>query len=96
LASERPLADGRPGRTGSRFDDEKIVACFSRYLEHDGLTVLRAEFEENLNGQLRDRSFLNDIQPLLPTGVSYDVAGAGALVGERLITLLRGDPWRGE
>jgi len=92
----RDLYDLWLALTSLTVDDEKVVACFSRYLEHDGLAVSRAEFEENLNGKLRDRSFLNDIQPLLPTGVSYDVAGAGALVGQRLITLLRGDPWRGE
>ena len=39
--------------------------------------------------------FLGDIPPLLPTGVTYDVAEAGALVGQRLIAKLQGDPWRG-
>ncbi len=91
----RDLYDLWLALTTLEVDDEKVVVCFSRYLENDGLAVSRAEFEGNLNGKLRNRSFLGDIPPLLPTGVSYDVAKAGALVGQRLIAQLRGDPWRG-
>ena len=90
----RDLYDLWLALTSLEVDDEKVVDCFVRYLEHDGLAVSRAEFEGNLNGKLRNRSFLGDIPPLLPTGVSYDVAEAGALVGQRLIAQLRGDPWR--
>ena len=81
--------------TSLEVDDHKIIDCFNRYLGHDGLAVSRAEFEENLNGKLRNLSFLGDIPPLLPTGVTYDVAAAGSLAGERLIAKLQGDPWRG-
>lgn len=76
-------------------DDAKVVDCFQRYLKHEGLAVSRAEFEENLDSKLRNRSFLGDIEPLLPTGVSYDAAQAGALVGQRLIVKLPGEPWKG-
>ena len=81
--------------TSLEMDDDKIIDCFHRYLEHEGLAVSRAEFEENLNDKLRNRSFLGDIQKLLPRGVSYDVAEAAPLVSQRLITHLRGDPWKG-
>ena len=92
----RDLYDLWLALTSLTVDDEKVVSCFSRYLEHDGLAVSRAEFEGNLSSKLHDRSFLGDIQPLLPTGVAYDVAEAGALVGQRLVAHLRGDPWRGD
>jgi predicted nucleotidyltransferase component of viral defense system len=91
----RDLYDIWLALTSLEVNDKKIINCFGRYLEHDGLAVTRAEFEENLSGKLRNQSFLDDIQPLLPTGVSYDVAEASALVGQRLIAQLRGDPWRG-
>ena len=81
--------------TSLEVDDAKVVDCFQRYLKHEGLAVSRAEFEENMDGKLQNRSFLEDIGPLLPTGVSYDVAQAGALVGQRLIVKLPGEPWRG-
>lgn len=91
----RDLYDLWLALTSLEVNDEKVVECFHRYLEHDGLAVSRAEFKENMNGKLRNRSFLGDIPPLLPTGVSYDGAEAGLLVGRRLITKLHGDPWKG-
>lgn len=91
----RDLYDLWLALTSLEVDDEKVIACFRHYLEHDGLAVSRAEFEENLNGKLRNRSFLADISPLLPTGVTYKIADAGELVGRRLIAKLQGDPWKG-
>jgi len=80
--------------TSLEIDDGKVIACFGRYLDHDGLAVSRAELKENLSSKLRNRSFLGDISPLLPTGVTYNIADAGELVGQRLIAKLQGDPWR--
>jgi hypothetical protein len=48
-----------------------------------------------MDGKLQNRSFLEDVGPLLPAGVSYDVVQAGALVGQRLIAKLPGEPWTG-
>ncbi|HAR97660.1 MAG TPA: nucleotidyl transferase AbiEii/AbiGii toxin family protein [Syntrophus sp. (in: bacteria)] len=91
----RDLYDLWLALTSLEVDDIKIVDCFDRYLQQEGLAVSCAEFEENLEGKLRNRSFLEDIGPLLPTGVSYNVAEAGVLVGRRLIAILRGDSWKG-
>ena len=91
----RDLYDLWLALTSLEVDDAKVVDCFQRYLKHEGLAVSRAEFEENLDSKLRNRSFLGDIEPLLPTGVSYDAAQAGALVGQRLIVKLPGEPWKG-
>jgi hypothetical protein len=76
-------------------EDDKVIDCFNRYLEHEGLAVSRAEFEDNLNNKLRNRSFWGDIQQLLPRGVSYNITEAAPLVSQRLITHLRGDAWKG-
>jgi len=76
--------------------EERVVECFVRYLEHDGATVSRAEFEANLHAKLQEKPFREDIVPLLPAGPEYDVSMAAATVHERLITKLRGDPWKGE
>lgn len=65
------------------------------YHQQEGLAVSRAEFEENMDGKLHNRSFLEDIEPLLPAWVSYDVAEAGALVRQRAIAKLPGEPWKG-
>lgn len=91
----RDLYDLWLALTSLEVDDAKIVDCFGRYLGQEGLAVSRAEFEENLEGKFQNRAFLEDIGPLLPTGVSYDVAQAGALVGQKLVAILPGEPWRG-
>ncbi|MGH2611402.1 MAG: nucleotidyl transferase AbiEii/AbiGii toxin family protein, partial [Tepidiformaceae bacterium] len=67
---------------------EKIVACFLRYLEHGGLRVSRAEFEENLAAKLADDVFLRDLPPLLGVGISHDPAAAFAQVREVLLSRL--------
>ena len=76
-------------------DDTEVVECFGRYLAHGGVTVSRAEYEANLTDKLRSPAFLEDIQPLLPTGAAYDVAAAGEIVRSRIIEKLPGDPWKG-
>ncbi|MEW6333649.1 MAG: nucleotidyl transferase AbiEii/AbiGii toxin family protein, partial [Thermodesulfobacteriota bacterium] len=91
----RDLYDLWLSLTSLEVDDANVVDCFQRYLKQEGLAVSRAEFEENLDSKLRNRPFLEDIGPLLPTGVSYNAAQAGALTGRRLIAKLPGDPWKG-
>ena len=81
--------------TSLHIDDQKVIDCFARYLEQGDTCVSRAEFEANLSAKLDAPAFLDDIDPLLPTGAHYDVAAAGALVSERLIAKLHGEPWRG-
>jgi predicted nucleotidyltransferase component of viral defense system len=79
-----------------KLDDRELVECFERYLENSGLSISRAEFEENLADKLKDPAFIDDIEPLLPVGVSYNISEAGNLVRNRLIAIMRGEPWRGK
>jgi predicted nucleotidyltransferase component of viral defense system len=92
----RDLYDLWLGLTTLDADVTKVVECFDRYMDHGGTPVSRAEFEANLAAKLRSRQFLEDIEPLLPTDVTYDIAVADAHVREHLIAKLSGDPWRGE
>lgn len=76
-------------------DPGQVVACFTAYMQHEGRTISRAEFERNLFQKERNQGFLGDIGPLLAGGVNYDVSIALALVRGNLINRLAGDPWRG-
>ena len=82
--------------TSIKLDDRKIVECFERYLVNGGISISRAEFEENLVGKLRDPAFIDDMDPLLPTGVNYNIAEAGELIRNRLVAMVRGEPWKGK
>jgi len=82
------------GRLGG-LDPDKVVTCFIRYVEHDGQAVSRAQFEANLAEKLTSGVFLDDVQPLISTGLSYDPLAAAELVGSELVSRLPGEPWRG-
>ena len=91
----RDLYDLWLALTSLVLDDEKVVECFERYLEEGETRISRAEFEANLAAKLQAPAFLNDIAPLMRTGIRYDVADAAVLVRKRLIAKLRGEPWKG-
>ncbi len=74
---------------------ERVVACFNRYLEHDGLRVTRAEFEMNLHEKLSDDTFLSDVGPLIAPDVAWNLADAAGYVQREILPLLQGDPWKG-
>ena len=92
----RDLFDLATALTSEQAKPDRIVEIFSAYMEHQGLRVTRAQFEENLFGKLADPQFTGDISPLLASDFSWDIKKAAPLVSARLITLLPGDPWKGE
>ncbi len=74
----------------------KVIECFQRYMGHQGVSVSRAEFEANMYEKLNDATFVNDIFPLLAADApSYDSKAEGVVVGEKFISLLWGNPWKG-
>ncbi|MBL7220659.1 MAG: nucleotidyl transferase AbiEii/AbiGii toxin family protein [Phycisphaerae bacterium] len=77
-------------------DPNKVVACFARYMQKEGNTVSRAEFEANLYAKRDDAAFLNDTAPLITPDTLYDAEVAFQAVLTRLVSRLPGDPWRGE
>ena len=72
-----------------------LLSCFKRYMSEEGHAVSRAQFEANLDHKARDQSFRGDIDPLLSPGLAYDFDSSMAMVLERLIRFLPGDPWKG-
>lgn len=46
--------------------------------------------------KIADAPFLNDVPPLLRTGVEYDPTEAWSRVHSALVRRLPGDPWKGE
>ena len=73
----------------------QVVVCFTAYMKHEKRTVSRAEFERNLFEKETDSAFPDDIRPLLAAGLAYDNSVAVALVRDKLISRLAGEPWRG-
>jgi predicted nucleotidyltransferase component of viral defense system len=73
---------------------ERVVHSFLQYMNHQGLKVSRAEFEENLLRKIDDVAFRRDILPLLRPGVSYDFEEAAQFMMVEIISRLPGKPWK--
>lgn len=76
-------------------DSNRIIKCFGHYMDHDGATVSRAEFEANMAAKLKSNVFLEDIRLLILVDVVYDPVTAAKIVQDELIAKLPGEPWKG-
>ena len=68
----RDLFDLWLGLARGFIDPEQVIACFQQYMQREGHTVTRKQFEHNLNEKQLDTGFLNDIRPLLRSDIEYD------------------------
>jgi len=71
-----------------RLDVDAVVACFSRYMEHDGQRVSRTQFERNLAAKVADERFHRDVPPILAAGRSFDLHLAHERIRQTLIARL--------
>jgi len=78
------------------YEPEELLRCFDHYLQLEGNTIHRAAAEERMLQKL-DRSLTEDIEPLLPAGVSFtedDASRAFEAVWKQLVVHLNGDEWK--
>jgi predicted nucleotidyltransferase component of viral defense system len=92
----RDMFDLHYGLEHLAIDDDKLVACFYHYLKFEGQQITRAMAEQRMLQKLT-ASLIEDIAPLLPTGVRYgesDAVEAFNAIWARLIMRLKGEPWK--
>ena len=92
----RDLFDLAMGLADERSDAVRIAAAFREYMDREGSPVTRAMFERNLAGKLGDAQFNADMSALPRRGFEWRPTEAARAVSERLISLLPGEPWKGE
>ena len=92
----RDLFDLATGLADERSDAGRIAAAFREYMDREGGPVTRALFERNLAGKIGDAQFNADMSALPRPGFEWRPAEAARVVSERLISLLPGEPWKGE
>jgi len=76
-------------------DRDRVLECFDHYMDHDGLSVSRAQCEANLAAKLDSVAFREDVQLLVSSDAPYDPATAWEFVHAELISRLPGEPWKG-
>jgi len=91
----RDLFDLGLALTRDGVSPDRIVDCFTRYLQEEGLRVTRAMFEQNLAAKRADRIFTADMTPLLASGQAWSFEDGYALVWRELLGRLPGEPWKG-
>jgi len=77
-------------------DSSGIVEAFLHYLKMEGREIPRNEAERRMLDKLRG-SLVEDVQPLLPTGIDFDesqAVKAFELVWRELIAKIPGEPWK--
>lgn len=79
-----------------RANTNMLLSCLHRYMSEEGLTITRAQFEENLHAKRYEPDFRDDIAPLLHPSLTWDFERAMDEVLEKLISKLPGRPWKGE
>ncbi len=84
----RDLFDLWLGLTKSDSDPGDIVNCFRKYMEAQGLSVTRKNFEKNLSEKLTNSAFLSDMNVLLRSGIQYNADEAYEMVLKKLLALI--------
>lgn len=90
----RDLFDLGEGLARLNLDPDRVVSIFNHYLGLTGEAISRAEAEQRMLEKL-SYNLVEDVAPLLPTGVAYDeqaALGAFKSVWNTFIARLPGEP----
>jgi predicted nucleotidyltransferase component of viral defense system len=90
----RDLFDPWICKTLLKFDQDRVVAAFTEYMNRKEQKISRAEFEQNFLKKLDDAAFREDILPLLREGVDYDFDSAARFMLDEVVSRLPGSPWK--
>jgi predicted nucleotidyltransferase component of viral defense system len=78
------------------FDSTEVIQMFYHYLQQEKNHITRAMYEKNLYDKLNSDMFVKDTLPLLSRSISWNISNAYDVVKQNLISLLPGEPWKGE
>lgn len=90
----RDLFDLFLGITQLNMNCEKVINAFLKYNQHHNIMISQAQVESNLHQKINDKSFISDIETLLPVEKTWAIQEASRMVLEKLIRLLPGEPWK--
>ena len=54
-------------------------------MKAEGHRIKREDYEKNNEAKMKHRGFIDDVKPLLPADMKYDVKSAFSLIGEQLV-----------
>ena len=77
-------------------DPSTVVDIFRVYMKQEGHQITHALFEENLAGKIHLPAFTDDILPLLPPNVTFDLGKGIEHVQREMIARVPGELWKGK
>jgi predicted nucleotidyltransferase component of viral defense system len=84
----RDLFDLWLGITQGKADAAKVVKIFKEYMKAEGRRIKREDYEKNIEAKMKHPGFIEDVKPLLPANVSYDVKAAFSLISKQIVSRL--------
>jgi predicted nucleotidyltransferase component of viral defense system len=81
----RDLFDLWLGLTEGGADPAKVVKIFKEYMNAEGHSIRREDYEENIEAKMKHPGFIEDVQPLLAANIEYDVNVAFSLIREQVV-----------
>ena len=82
----RDLFDLWYGLTEGKADAEKIVKFFKEYMKAEGRRIKRKDYEKNIEAKMKHPGFIEDVKPLLPADMNYDVKAAFSFVSQQIVS----------
>jgi len=79
----------------NKLNTKKTIMAFQKYMGNQNQTITRAVFEENLANKMQSPLFTADISPILSSNVKWDITDAAKHVKTEFLSLLPGEPWKG-
>jgi hypothetical protein len=76
------------GITQGKADAAKVVKIFKEYMKAEGRRIKREDYEKNIEAKMKHPGFIEDVKPLLPANVSYDVKAAFSLISKQIVSRL--------
>lgn len=81
----RDLFDMWYALTQTGADSDKILKAWKFYMEHEQNAVTRQEFLDNMDKKIMDKDFINDMEGLLRTGITYNLTEAHGFIKNELL-----------
>ena len=75
---------------------EEVINIFQYYIQQQNQSISRAQFEENLIQKLSSPLFMKDMDPLLVSGLTWNIEEAGIHIQNKFLSLLPGESWKGK
>lgn len=82
----RDLFDLWYGLKEGNADAAKVVRIFKEYMKAEKHSISAEDYEKNIEAKMKHSGFIEDVTPLLPADMSYDIKEAFSLVTQQIVS----------